>query len=948
MPARVSRRDFLKCTVVAGISVYVAAPGSAALAALFEQQRLRPMPWDATTGKIRYRTDATAKVTGEKVFSFDMRGRDLPGWPEQQAHAMLLRATRADRAYAGFDLSILGDALRPDRIVTAADLQRDGVQFPQFYGEDMLLPEGKTPAYLGHAVALLIWNDFPRFRAAKTALKFRDDVIRYGAVSGPLERDPWAAFRYVRVGGATAFDDDAYSSLKDTPLFPTAYSKKRPQWPQANPKGGLDAQGAAHAAAIAAALDAPGDDQLVLQREYFSQSIDTAALELDNGNAWFDAANATVHLVVATQSPQEIAEDGPRMLAASGLNVKNLVLHPCYTVGYGSKDHNPFPFYVLMAGLYGNGRPVRLANDRYEQFQASLKRHSFRIRYRIAVDRKTGKFAIFQGDMVGDGGGRQNFSPSVCLVAATAAQSIYYFPQSDLASTVIASRAVDAGSARGYGTLQSMGATEMLVDEVAAELRLDPIELRQRNVFTTGMKNTQGAIPGGAQRADEVLARCRAHPLWRDRDKRKQAYEAAHPGKRHGTGFGCVQKDFGTGAEAAFVEVSVSPDGRLLLRHIGVDMGTGMATSQSALCIPWLGKPADEVRTGETQWPELPMVATGDPWLMQQAEQDRNVGNPRWTPNLCSPSSASNSAYFFGHATREAARLLFAQGLWPAAKAIWGEGFGGGQLAPLSIRREDAHWVDGRLTAGGLRGLPLQQIVAKAYELGLATGAVVHTFNRWQWAEAEFPLDGDDARLPLDAIALRWGADGGAGKGTPTANGYRMIERTRAHYPPTRRNNAGVVYYSAIGTIAEVAVDTATGKVELLNHHSVLECGNPIVPQLVSGQLQGGLAMGIGHALHEYLPLYEDGPGNGTWNFNRYTMPRAADVAVWHQTSEVLPALSTSDPPKGMAEVVMIAVVPAIVNAIAHATGLRFRELPVTAEKVRAALVTGRVQEQTA
>ncbi len=175
-----------------------------------------------------------------------------------------------------------------------------------------------------------------------------------------------------------------------------------------------------------------------------------------------------------------------------------------------------------------------------------------------------------------------------------------------------------------------------------------------------------------------------------------------------------------------------------------------------------------------------------------------------------------------------------------------------------------------------------------------------------------------------------------------------MIERTRAHYPPTQRNNAGVVYYSAIGTIAEVSVDTASGQVELLNHHSVLECGNPIVPELVSGQLQGGLAMGIGHALHEYLPLYEDGPGNGTWNFNRYTLPRAADVAVWKQSGEVLPALSASDPPKGMAEVVMIAVVPAIVNAIAHATGLRFRELPVTAEKVRIALSSGRVQEQTA
>ena len=204
--------------------------------------------------------------------------------------------------------------------------------------------------------------------------------------------------------------------------------------------------------------------------------------------------------------------------------------------------------------------------------------------------------------------------------------------------------------------------------------------------------------------------------------------------------------------------------------------------------------------------------------------------------------------------------------------AIWGQGVGGGQLSPLSVRREQARWIAGKLTAGGLTPLPLEQLAAKAFELGLATGAVVHTFNRWQWAEAEFPLAGEDARLPLDGIALRWGdgqaQDQGRGQGTPTANGYRMIERIRAHYPDAQRNNAGVVYYSAIGTIAEVAIDTGSGEIELLNHHSVLECGNPIVPELVSGQLQGGLAMGIGHALHEYLPLYEDGrataPGTST------------------------------------------------------------------------------------
>jgi CO/xanthine dehydrogenase Mo-binding subunit len=147
-----------------------------------------------------------------------------------------------------------------------------------------------------------------------------------------------------------------------------------------------------------------------------------------------------------------------------------------------------------------------------------------------------------------------------------------------------------------------------------------------------------------------------------------------------------------------------------------------------------------------------------------------------------------------------------------------------------------------------------------------------------------------------------------------------------------------VTYYSAVGTLVELAVSEASGKVEVLSHHSIVECGNQISPQLVSGQLQGGLAMGIGHALYEYLPLYEDGPGNGTWNFNRYRLPRASDVAVWKQTSEVLPPLTETDPPKGIAEVVMIPVVAAIVNAIAHATGHRFTDLPVTPQHIQEVL----------
>jgi CO/xanthine dehydrogenase Mo-binding subunit len=107
-----------------------------------------------------------------------------------------------------------------------------------------------------------------------------------------------------------------------------------------------------------------------------------------------------------------------------------------------------------------------------------------------------------------------------------------------------------------------------------------------------------------------------------------------------------------------------------------------------------------------------------------------------------------------------------------------------------------------------------------------------------------------------------------------------------------------------------------------------------LVPELVSSQIQGATATGIGLTLHEWLPLYEDGPGNGTWNFNRYHLPRGSDVAVWAQTAEVLPPLSDREPPKGMAEVAGIPIMAAIVNSVAHAIGHRFRTLPVTPDRI--------------
>src|SRR5258708_22667640 len=142
-----------------------------------------------------------------------------------------------------------------------------------------------------------------------------------------------------------------------------------------------------------------------MTRDYATQSAHTAALEPDNANGWYDSAKQEVHLVVSTQSPQEVAEGIATLMARSRAGLKRLFLHPCFTVGYGSKDHSPMPYYGLLAAFYGDGRPVRLANDRFDQFQAGLKRHQFSMRYTIGVDRRSGLLQSFQARIVANGRG---------------------------------------------------------------------------------------------------------------------------------------------------------------------------------------------------------------------------------------------------------------------------------------------------------------------------------------------------------------------------------------------------------------------------------------------------------------------------------------------------------------------------------------------------------------
>jgi CO/xanthine dehydrogenase Mo-binding subunit len=157
-------------------------------------------------------------------------------------------------------------------------------------------------------------------------------------------------------------------------------------------------------------------------------------------------------------------------------------------------------------------------------------------------------------------------------------------------------------------------------------------------------------------------------------------------------------------------------------------------------------------------------------------------------------------------------------------------------------------------------------------------------------------------------------------------------------FPPTDFNRIGQSYTSACGHVMRIEINRATGALRIAKAYSVLECGQALVPELVIGQAQGGFAMGVGYTLLETLPPYEDGPGNGKWNLGQYIVARGSDLPLRDLEIEVLPPVDENERPKGMAEVNMVPVVPALLNAIYDATGHRFQSLPVTQAMIKGVL----------
>jgi len=183
-----------------------------------------------------------------------------------------------------------------------------------------------------------------------------------------------------------------------------------------------------------------------------------------------------------------------------------------------------------------------------------------------------------------------------------------------------------------------------------------------------------------------------------------------------------------------------------------------------------------------------------------------------------------------------------------------------------------------------------------------------------------------------------------SGVGQPAIGSASWNPPTLALDPETGQGKPFSTYVYAT-QIAEVEVDDETGEVEVLRIVAAHDCGTPINPMLVEGQVQGGISMGVGFALQEEI-LFDAAGRQINPSLTNYIMPTSLDMP------EIEVSIVNSYDPtgpfgaKGVGEPTSVPTAAAIANAIRDAVGVRITSLPATAEKVLAAIKAKRASER--
>ncbi len=485
-----------------------------------------------------------------------------------------------------------------------------------------------------------------------------------------------------------------------------------------------------------------------------------------------------------------------------------------------------------------------------------------------------GRLASMRFHGVFNTGAYASWGPTVANRVPVHASGPYRMPAVHATTVALHTNDPPAGAFRGFGVPQASIATEALMDRLADQVGHDRLEFRHLNALRPGDATATGQVMGAGTPLTACLDALR--PRWQALRAEAAAFNTGPGPMRQGVGVACMWYGIGNTslANPSHMVMGLTPSGHAVLLSGAVDIGQGSNTIMLQIAADALGVPVDRVA-----------LVAGD--------TDR-------TPDA-GKTSASRQTFVSGTAARLAGEALRAAILrqvnagvdavivLPKPSPAGGRGLGeGGVTYPRSP---------------GLAPHPQPDPLSPAAE-----GASIYH-------------DGITHRIDL-----------------PTPDADNLTLRGDGHFdPPTTPldpDGQGVPYasYAFAAQLAHIEIDTGLGTVVVKRIVAAHDVGRAINPQQVEGQIHGGIAQGIGLALmEEYLP-------GRTENLHDYLIPTIGDVPP----IEVI-LIEDRDPigpygAKGVGEPALIATAPAILNAIADATGVRLTRVPATPARVLAAL----------
>jgi CO/xanthine dehydrogenase Mo-binding subunit len=506
----------------------------------------------------------------------------------------------------------------------------------------------------------------------------------------------------------------------------------------------------------------------------------------------------------------------------------------------------------LIAGLLAlrTGRPVRLVNNRLEDFLACATSVPERITLKLGMDRE-GRILAKDVRIVADCGAYSGLSAEVMHVSAMRSDNMHRNGNVRSHATLVYTHTPPHGAFRGFGGTQMLFALNSHIDAMAHQLDLDPLDLHRLNAIERGATSVHGWKIGSTGLV-ECLGQCADAIGWSARRSRKAGLGA----KRRGLGLAAAMHVSGNRTigdwDGSTVMLKINEDGRVVLHSSEADMGQGAMTMLSQVVAHELDIPLEHVHV-------VAPDTDSSPW--------------------CIGSLASRVTMAAGNAAIVAARAARAKLLDQAASML--------------------------------------QLPAEA--LACAGGAVC-------------AADAPERSLTLAELARahlwRHGGEGIQVSGSWDAR-TDMFDKT------TLMGNIAPAYSFAAQAV-EVEVDTETGQVTLLDSFVSDDCGKALNPQAVHGQSNGAAAQAVGWTLYEQLQLDAGRIVNG--NFADYTMPSPDALPMLR--SGIVESNDPNGPfgAKGASETAILPGPAAIANAVFDAVGVRIRDLPITPEKVLAAL----------